>query len=656
MTLGVCCSLAAAEPVGDPLLLWRAAKRLGVGPAAGRRRARAWPADDRERVMFRHPLVRSAMYRSATIEERRAAHRALADATDREADPDRRTWHMAAAAPAPTSRSPRSWSARPAERSAWRCRRRGRVPAARRRANAGPRATRRSRTGRRAGQPARRSVRRGSPDGHQAESGPLDEFQRARVDLLRGHVAFASRVGSDAARLLLKAARRLESFDLELARETYLNAWGAAVSAGSEAAADDLLEICRAARALPPPVAARPVDMLLDGLTLLITEGRAAAAPTLLQTGRSFAEGDMSVEDCLRWGWLATAASTNVWDDDTTTRTIAARTVQLVRDAGALGQLPIALAVLGTVTTWSGDFSDAASLMAEADSAAAATGSHVAPHIALRLLALQGREVEAEALIASTVALAGEGEGIAATQADWAAAVLYNGLGRYEEAAAAARRATSGTYELFGAMWALPELVEAAVRGGDAELARWALRRLAESTQPCGTDFALGIEARCRALLSEGETAEHLYQQAIERLGRTRLRTEFVRAHLLYGEWLRRENRRVDARAELRAAYQQFASIGMEAFAERARKELLATGERVRKRTVETRDDLTAQERQIAGLARDGLSSREIATRLFLSPRTVEWHLGKVFTKLEIRSRRELSTALASSGSELVPG
>ncbi len=245
-----------------------------------------------------------------------------------------------------------------------------------------------------------------------------------------------------------------------------------------------------------------------------------------------------------------------------------------------------------------------------------------------RCSALKGREAEASALIASTTALAGEGEGIAATNADWAAAVLYTGLGRYEDAAAAARRATSGAFELYGSMWALPELVEAAVRQGDTDLARGALGRLVESTQPCGTDFALGIEARCRALLSEGDTAEHLYQQAIERLRRTRLQTELARARLLYGEWLRRENRRVDARAELRAAYQQFTSIGMEAFAERARKELLATGEKVRKRTVETRDDLTAQEWQIAGLARDGLSSREIATRLFLSPRTVEWHLA----------------------------
>jgi DNA-binding CsgD family transcriptional regulator len=647
--------IAAADPVGDPILLWRAAESIGLAPAtAGAAEASGLVAID-QRVTFRHPLVRSAVYRSAEERDRRNAHLALANATDRETDADRRAWHLAAAAEGPDEEV-----ALELERSAARAQARGGLAAAAAFLQRAVALTQDpARRTDRALAAAQASLQAGAFDAAlrsltTAESRPLDEFQRARLDLLCGQLAAMQRRPRDAAPLLLKAARRLESFDLELARETYLNAWAAAVSVGSEAEDDILLEICHAARALPPSVAPRPVDMLLDGLTLLITEGRAAAAATLLRAGRTFAGGDMSVEDCLRWGWLATAASTNVWDDDTTTRAIAARTVQLVRDAGALAQLPIALAVLGTVTTWSGDFSDAASLIAEADSAAAATGSHVAPYIALRLLALEGRKAEAEALIASTMALAGEGDGIAATNADWAAAVLYNGLGRYEDAEAAARRATSGTFELFGSMWALPELVEAAAHRGDAELARGALKRLAESTQPCGTDFALGIEDRCRALLSEGESAEHLYQRAIERLGRTRLRTELARAHLLYGEWLRRENRRVDARAELRAAYQQFTSIGMEAFAERARKELLATGERVRKRTVETRDDLTAQERQIAELARARLSNPEIGARLFLSPRTVEWHLRKVFGKLGISSRKELQNALGPSESETI--
>jgi ATP/maltotriose-dependent transcriptional regulator MalT len=472
------------------------------------------------------------------------------------------------------------------------------------------------------------------------------------VDLLRGHVAFASGLGSDAPPLLLEAARRLEPLDLNLARESYLTAWGAAVFAGP-AGGGVLLEICRAVRALPPPVTARPLDLLLDGLALLTTDGRAAAAATLQHAAKSVTS--IPLEDVLRWGWAATAASDAVWDDEGT-RAISARQVQLVRDAGALAELPIHVAALGLAKAWIGDIAGAASLVAESESVAAATGSPIAPYTLLRLRALHGSEAEASTLIASVIERAAAGgQGLAAVWAHWAAAVLYNGLGRYAEAASAARRATSHTFEPWVSMWALPELVEAAARGGDADLARDALERLAETTQPSGTDFALGIEARCRALMSEGEIAERLYQEAIERLGRTRLRPELARAHLLYGEWLRREGRRVDAREQLRTAQGAFTETGMEAFAERARGELLATGEKVRERTVETRDDLTAQERHIAHMARDGLSNPEIGARLFLSPRTVEWHLHNVFTKLGIHSRRALANALASSSSGLVP-
>jgi tetratricopeptide (TPR) repeat protein len=304
-----------------------------------------------------------------------------------------------------------------------------------------------------------------------AESYPLDGFQAARATLLRGHVAFAAGLFGDAPRLLLNAATRIEPFDLDLARETYLNAWAAAVGAGHLAEGDVLLEICRAVQALTPRAGTPlPLDLLLDGLALLITEGRAAAAPTLLRAGRAFAHDDLSVEDTLRWGWLAAAASTAVWDDEGRLA-IAARTVQLVRDAGALAQLPVILTVLGTVTLLSGDFAGTAATIAEADSVAAATGSLVAPHIALRLLALQGREAEASALIAATIEQASE-RSITATNAHWAAALLYNGLGRYEEAAGSAQQATSNTFEPWISIWALPELVEAAARGGDVELAR----------------------------------------------------------------------------------------------------------------------------------------------------------------------------------------
>ena len=334
-------------------------------------------------------------------------------------------------------------------------------------------------------------------------------------------------------------------------------------------------------------------------------------------------------------------------------RAISARQVKLARDAGVLAQLPLHLASLALSTSWTGDLAGVAALIAEADSVASVTGTAFAPFTLMRLRALQGREAEASALISETIEQAGaRGHGIAATNAHWAAAVLYNGLARYEEAASAARQATSNTFEPWVSTFALPELVEAAVRGGDFELARDGLARLAARTQPCGNDWALGIDARCRALLSDGAAADDLYREAIERLRRTRLQPELARAHLVYGEWLRRESRRVDAREQLRAAQEMFATIGMEAFAARAHNELQASGEKVRKRTVETRDDLTAQEWQIARLARDGLSNPEIGTRLYLSPRTVEWHLRNVFNKLDIRSRRELADALPTSDTE----
>jgi DNA-binding CsgD family transcriptional regulator/tetratricopeptide (TPR) repeat protein len=645
--------LAAAEPVGDPLLLARAAECLGIAVSAVDAETDGLMTIA-QHVTFRHPLVRSAAYRSALVDERRAAHKALAEATDGEHDPDRRAWHLAAAAAGPDE-----LVAVELEQSAGRAQARGGVAAAAAFLQRAVALTENpERRAERALAAAQASLQAGLFDAAlgllaTAEAGEIDEFQRAQVGLLRGTIAFASGVGRDAANLLLKAAKGLEPFDLELARETYLNAWAVAVFAGA-AGADVLLEVACAAQALPAPAAPRTVDMLLDGLTLLITEGPGAAAATLLRTGRAFVEGDVSVAECLRWGWLATAAANTIWDDDITARLLAHRVVQLIRDAGALAQLPIALAVVGTISTWSGDFAEAASVIAEADAVSAVTGGRIGPYTGLRLVALQGREVEAVALIGRTMELAGEGEGIAAIAAHWAAAVLYNGLGRYGEALAAARQATSGRFVLFGAMWALPELVEAAVREGETELAFKAVKRLSESTQPAGTDLALGLDARSRALLSDGADAERLYREAIERLGRTRIRTELARGHLLYGEWLRGESRRADAAAELRIALDLFTAIGMEAFAERARKELLAIGETVRPRAVKVRHDLTAQERQIVRLARDGLSNPEIGSRLFLSPRTIEWHLGNAFTKLGIRSRRELSNALRSLESEPV--
>jgi ATP/maltotriose-dependent transcriptional regulator MalT len=637
---------AAAEPLGDLVLLHRAAGTLGIDIAA------AGPAQDGGllelggRVEFAHPLVRSAAYRSAAADDRHRVHRALADATAAETDPDRRAWHRARATPGPDEEA-----ASELERSAGRAQARGGIAAA---------AAFLQRSAELTVDPARRAERAlaaaraifqaGAFEAAlglvaTAEAGPLDEFQRAWVDLVRGQLAFASGLASNAPPLLLKAARRLELIDLGLARETYLTAWGAAsVATGQPAGRGVLLEICRAVQALPPrPGAPRPLDLLLDGLALLTTDGHAAATPVLQRAATALA--DIPVEDVLRWGWMATAASNAVWDNDGA-HAISARQVQLIRDAGALAELPLYLSALGLASAWMGDFAGAASNIAEADSVAAATGSHFAPYTLLRLRALQGREAEASAAIEQAAA----GGPSAALYAQWAAAVLYNGLSRYKQAAWSARQATSNTFEYWVSVWALPELVEAAMHMGDTELACDALERLAETTQSAGTDFALGIEARCQALLSDGTGANDLYREAIGRFSRTRLRPELARAHLLYGEWLRREGWRVDAREELRTAHHLFDAIGMEAFAERARRELLATGEKARKRSPGTREELTPQEEQIARLARDRLSNPEIGAQLFVSARTIEWHLRNVFAKLGITSRRQLQTALPEDG------
>ena len=635
--------LAAAEPVGDPLLLLRASEQLGIMVSAVDAETDGLLTLS-QRVTFRHPLVRTAVYGTAPVQERRAVHLALAAATDPEFDPDRRAWHLAKAAAGPDEQV-----AVELERSAGRAQTRGGAAAAAaflQRAvalTADP-----ARRADRALGAAQASLQAGAFDAAlaflaTAESGPLDEVQRARVDLLRGNVAFASGAAADAPPLLLKAARELEQLDLRLARDTYLTAWGAASMAGQ---GNVILEIWRAVQALAPPLGTPgPLELLLDGMAELTTEGHAAATPTLQRAAEALAE--IPAEDALRWGWAAIAPSTTLWDDEGM-RAISTRQVKIVRDAGVLAQLPLHLASLAMSTSWTGDLAGVASLIVEADSVAVATGTPFPPFTSMRLLALQGREADTSALTSAVLASVG-GQGIAAANAHWAAAVLYNGLARYEEAASAARQASLNTFEPWVSTFALPELVEAAARGGDAELAREALERLAVSTQHCGTDFGLGVEARSRALLNDGPAADDLYRKALERLSRTRLRPELARAHLVYGEWLRRENRRVDARQQLRAAHEMFAAIGMEAFAERARNELQASGENVRKRTVETRDDLTAQERQIARLARDGLSNPEIGARLFLSPRTVEWHLRNVFNKLGIRSRRELVGALPSS-------
>ena len=641
--------LAAAEPYGDLPLVWRAAGRLGIPVAAAAPAVDAGLVEFGARVRFRHPLLRSASYRAASVADRRAVH-ARAGRGHRPGD----RAGAAGLAPGPgrgrAGRGGRggAGAVRGPGAGPRRAGRGGGVPGALGAADRRSGPPRRAHAGRGAGPAAGRRVRTGAGAARgSAEAGPLDELQSARVDLLRGEIVFASGQGSDASSLLLKAAKRLEPLNVGLARETYLTAWIAALFAARLAGSGDLPEVSRAARALPPAAEPRPVDLVLAGLALLVADGPAAAAPTLRQAVSVFTGAGLTVEDGLRWGWMAQGAASALWDSDAW-HVMLVRQLQLARDAGALERLPLLLASLGTEVVWSGDFAAGAALVAEADAVCEATGSRSFPFTAMMLASLRGNQAEAAALIEATLAeAAAAGQGIAVAYANWVAAILANSLGRYTDALAAARQASEDTSALYISMWALPELIEAAARTGDTGIAGDALTRLAQFTQAGGTDFGLGVEARCRALLSDGEAAESLYREAIDRLGRTRLRPELARAHLLYGEWLRREHRHSDAREQLRTAHGMLEAMGAEAFAERAQRELRATGETARKRTaVAMNEELTAQEAQIARLARDGLSNPEIGARLFVSVRTVQYHLGKVFTKLDISSRSQLDRVL----------
>jgi len=640
--------VAAAEPAGEPALVWRAAERLGIEAAAVAPAADAGLLAVGEQVTFRHPLVRSAVYQAASPAERRAAHQALAGATDPQADPDRRAWHRAQA-----TLGPDEDVASELERSASRAQARGGLAAA---------AAFLERSAAMTLDPARRAERAlaaaqaryqaGAFDASlgllaTAESGPPDGFRRARMGLLRGQIAFATNRGSDAPPLLSKAAREFELLDPRLARETYLDAMAAAIFAGRLAIGGGIREVAEAARiAPPPPGPKRGPDLLLDGLALLICEGYATGAPVLRQAVSAFRGTDVSREEGLRWLWLASYAAGIVWDY-ASWDVLSGRQVTLARDAGALIALPIALSTHAGVHLFAGEFTEAASLVAQAESVAEATGSSIAPYGAVALAVFRGREAQAAQLIQTAtddVGRRGEGGGLSSVQ--WADAVLYNSLGRYQEALAAAQRASEDSPAVRFASWALVELVEAAVRSGVPERAAGALQRLSGIAGACGTDWALGAQARSRALVSDGAAAEKLYREAIDRFGRAGLRVDLARAQLLYGEWLRRQRRRRDARAQLASAYQIFDSIGAAAFAERARVELRATGGHVHQHTIETPDILTVQEALIARLAGEGASNPEIAAQLFISPATVAYHLRKVFTKLGISSRSQLVLAL----------
>jgi len=640
--------VAAAEPAGEPVLVWRAADRLGSGVEEATPAVAAGLLELGARVRFRHPLVRSAVYRAAAQEDLRRVHDALAEVTDPHVDPDRCAWHRAQAVPGPDEDV-----ASELERSAGRAQRRGGVAAAaaflERATELTPDPARRAQ---RALAAAQSKYDAGAPDAAlgllgTAAAGALDEVQCARVDVLRARIAFASSRGNDAPPLLLKAAKRLEPLDVTLARETYLEAFSAAIFAGHLATGVGLREVAAAARRAPPSSRPPgPADLLLDGLALLVTEGHAAGVPVLKRALAAFRGESVSTEEELRWLWHACRVAMKLWDDESWF-VLSTRAVHLAREAGTLTVLPQALNLHAGIHIFAGEFATAEALRDEEREVSAAIGLPDVAYTRMILAGWQGRQAETPQMIADSKRDAiARGEGRTIGAADYAAAVLYNGLGRHADALAAAHRFSEQPEELVFSTWGLFELIEAATRGGRSDLAADALGPLSEGTRAAGTDWALGVEAHSRALLSADGAAEGLYREAIERIARTRARVWLARAHLAYGEWLRRQRRRADARRQLRTAHDMLAAMGAEGFADRALRELLAAGESAPKVTAETPSGLTAQEAQIARLARDGLSNPEIGARLFISPRTVEYHLHKVFAKLDISSRTELGGAL----------
>ena len=633
--------LAAADPVGDAALVFRAARLLGLDAAAADPAVAAGLLSVGVHVRFRHPLVRSAAYRAAAARDRRAAHEALAAATDPGTDPDRRAWHRAHA-----TAGPDETVAGELIGSAGRALRRGGVAAAAafwERAvvltpDPGERATR-------ALEAARAKYAAGDFEATQAllaaaEVGPLSELNHALVQRMRAQVVFALRRGSDAPPLLLRAAQRLEDLDAGLARQTYLEALVAAVYAGRLANGQDVLEVARAAGACSAG------DGLLRGLAVRLADGYTAAAPLLSEALRRYRARPQELDwRCVAYNLVAM----DLWDDRAWFE-LATGQVRLARANGTLSWLPFALDYLAEIQIQAGELPTATALLAEGERIDPGIRAATLPYVSLLLAAWRGEAPAAAELTEEMVRGASDrGEGAALTVAEYATAVLYNGLGDYRLAAEAAERA-SAAGELVISPWARYELVEAAVRSDERERAAEAAGQLSEIAAASGTDWARGAAARSLALLADGPAADELYGEALDRLGRTRMAAHLARARLCYGEWLRRQNRRAEARSQLRPAYEAFTAMGAQGFAERARRELQATGEKVRRRVEDTRADLTPQEEEIAQLARDGRTNPEIGAQLFIGARTVEWHLRKVFAKLEIGSRRELDEALRRRG------
>src|SRR5215813_11121221 len=655
--------LAAADPSGDRSLVWRAAARLGIPADAATLATEAGLAEFGARVVrFRHPLVRSAVYRSASLQDRQQLHTALAEVTDPDADPDRRAWHRAEAALGPDEEV-----AAQLEQSAGRAQARGGLAAAAAFLERSVLLTRepacRARRLLAAAQAKRGAGALDAALGLLAavEDGPDGGLRTAEMERLRGQIALDQRRGSDATRLLLSAARRFEPLNPGLARETHLEAlWEAAMWAGDPGNVGGVREAAEGAAAAPSgPDPPRVVDVLLDALALRFTQGHAAAAPALTQALELVLALDVGTGEAGRWllpsgGRISQIIAIELWDFESW-HALATRQTQLARGSGALVHLQFALNYLARVHLLAGELAAAALMIEEDHLIAEATGNPPVADTELMLVAWQGREPEASELIEATMqeATARSGGRLAGFAA-YASSVLYNGLGQHDAARDAAWQAFERG-QLGHETFVVSELAEAATRTGDLVAARAALAWLSERTRVTPTEWALGIEACIQALLSAGEAADNSYRESIAHLSRTPVRSQLARAHLLYGEWLRRQRRRRDARDQLRTAYAMFDSMGMAAFAARTRAELRATGEQARPRSPQAPEVLTPQEEQIARLVAEHLTNREIAARLFISASTVEYHLRKIFRKLGVSSRAQLARTIREGTGTLVP-
>jgi len=641
--------LAAADPLGDPALLWRAGERLGVGMDAARDAEAADLLSVHQRVEFQHPLVRSAIYGRAGAADRRAAHRALAEATDAATDPDHRAWHLAQA-----TTDPDEDVAAELQRSAGRAEARGGLAAAaailERAAALTPDP---ERWVQRALIAAQTTYEAGAPDDAvrllaAVDARPLSDLQRATLERLRAQIAFSLREGSHAPGLLLRAAQRLAPLDPARSRETFLEAMEAGTHAGRCNPGRGIVELGEVARTAPPVASRGATDELLDGLVAWSVEGYVAAVPAFRRALDLLCHDPATTPAVgSRWLWLAGHVAVALWDDAAWDALIT-RQIQQARDAGALTVLPFALNSAAGLAVLTGDFAGADALLEESLAITGATGRPPMAHPAPVLAAWRGQDDAMAIIEGSSRDAAARGDGRQLTLAEYATAVLSNGRSDYEAAFAAAREAARHD-ELGMQERILPELVESAVRTGAGDVAATALASLSERAAASGTPWALGIAAYARALVEDGEDAGTLYREALSHLERCGIAGQRARVHLLYGEWLRRRRQRAAAREQLHLAHDTFAAMGAEAFAERARAELLATGAHARKRTPDTRDALTPQEAQVARLAAEGAGNADIAAQLFISSSTVAYHLRKVFRKLEITSRHQLPEALAAT-------